>query len=125
VQLYNLSATGTLTTITNYSFPTTLVLYSQWQDLDFDYTGSYLACGFNYNAITPYALQVLLWDGISLTVTTSVNVAGDSVSALSWSPDGSLLAVGKAGAQALSLYSFNRTLKSLRSCFVKNIYLEA
>lgn len=105
IRVYNVSAAGVLTANTNYTFsPATAV---QTHTLRFDNTGDYLAAGCN----SGFQLQILSWNGVSLTLTTSANV-GQTVSSLAWSPDGSLLALGLANNQ-LRIYSFNRSLNTL------------
>jgi len=103
ITIYNFIA-GVLTYNTSYSFlPGQTV---NGRSLDFDYTGSYLAAGVS----TANQLQVLYWDGLSLTSTASANTGGSAIG-VNWSPDGSLISFGTANI--LQVYRFDRTLNSL------------
>jgi len=112
VQIYNFNL-GTLTTNTSYSFPPYCILYanSGCQDLDFDYTGSYLAVALQYSyPAGPSTMQILHWDGTSLVITSSnASWTGDFCTVVNWSPDGTYIAASYQVSKMLWIYSLNRT----------------
>jgi len=108
ILLYNFDAsTGLLSTNTSYSFPASITFLNQ---LDFDYSGSYLTAAFgNSNQV-----QVLSWNGTSLTpVASAVDITQNLITA-KWSPDGTLIAVGGTNG-SVHIFGFNRSTQTLTS----------
>ncbi len=103
VAVFSLSTSGALSVISTYTSGGGVVSDA----LSFDYTGSYLAVGTN---VSGQQLQLFSWNGTSLTLITSANTGG-TVYGLTWSPDGTLIAIGLANQ--LQIYGFNRTTQSL------------
>lgn len=106
ISIYNFVG-GILSSNYNLTFEVTV----QRGAMDFDYTGEYLAVGVN----SDNRLRLIKWNGTILSEVTPIGVTlSDPVTAVRWSPDGSLLAVGlNSSTERLRVYSFNRTTETL------------